>query len=61
MQQHASTFSVLTHILSPWDGVKGLKYFSSKISHAAYQGNGAQSTMQAHILSLHTLLTYRWG
>ena len=53
MQQHTSTHSVLTHTLGPWGGVK---IFFTGRSHGAYQtkGNGTQSTMQAHILSLNT-------
>ena len=38
------------------EGVKRSKdFFCTEISHVAYQikGNGTQSTMQAHILSLH--------
>ena len=43
-------------ILFPY-GVKRSKHFFPECSHVAYQvkGNGANSTMQAHILSLHTL------
>ena len=56
MQQQASTYSVLTHTLDPWDGVKRSKHFFTGSSHVAYQikRNETQSTMQAHILSLHT-------
>ena len=52
MQQHASTYSVLTHTLDFWGGVKRSKhFFFTESSHVAYQikGNGTQSTMQAHI------------
>ena len=57
MQQHATTYSVLTHILDPLCGVKGQNIFFSESSHVAYQieGNGAYSIMRAHILSLHIL------
>ena len=59
MQQHTSTYSVLIHTLYPWAVVKGAKN-PSESSHVAYQikGNGASSTMQAHILSLHTPSTF---
>ena len=56
MEDNASTQYVLTHTLeSPGVGVK-VKTFFSESSHVAYQINedGAQSTMQAHILSLQT-------
>ena len=46
-----------TNILSlHTPGVKRSNHFSSESSHVAYQskGKGAQSTTQAHTLSLHT-------
>ena len=56
MQQHTSTYSVLTHTLDPWGGVKSQNIVFSDSSHVIYQinGKGAWSTMQAHILSLQT-------
>ena len=53
MQQHANTYSVLTHTSSLKSKVKP---FFSESSHVAYHinGNGAYSTMQAHILYLPT-------
>ena len=56
MQQHTSTYSDLSHTLDPWGGVKGQKLFFSESGHIAYHINlnGSESTMQAHILSLHT-------
>ena len=35
MQQHASTYSVLTYTLDPWGGVK--TFFFAESSHVAYQ------------------------
>ena len=62
MQQHASTYSVLTHTLDTCGVVKG-QSFLSESSYVAYQikGNVAKSSMQAHILSLHTPSTPWWG
>ena len=37
MQQHASTYSVLTHTLDPWGGFQRSKHFFSESSHVAYQ------------------------
>ena len=50
------TYSVYIHILSPCSGVNRSKHFLSDSSHVEYQikGDGAKSTTQAHILSLHT-------
>ena len=39
MQQHASTYSVLTHILDPSGEVKGQNIFFSESSHVGYQIN----------------------
>ena len=60
MKKPATTLSVLTQTLDPKGDVKGQNIFYENI-HVAYQikGNGAQSTMQAHILSLQTPLTCR--
>ena len=58
MQQHASTYSVLTLTLGPWGlGSKGQNSSFSEHGHVAYQikGNHKCSNMQGHILSLHTL------
>ena len=57
MQQHASTYSVLTHTLDPWGvGSKGQNSSFSEHGHVAYhiKGNHKCSNMQGHILSLHT-------
>ena len=57
MQQHASTYSVLTQTLDPWGvGSKGQNSSFSEHGHVAYQikGNHKCSNMQGHILSLHT-------
>ena len=53
-------FCPYTH---PQAGSKGLTFFLVESSHVAYQieGNGTQSNMQAHILTLHTPSTPRWG
>ena len=61
MQQHASTYSVLTHTLDTCGVVKG-QTFLSESSYVANQikGNVAKSSMQAHILSLHTPSTPWW-
>ena len=42
IEHHANTYSVLTHTLDPWGGVKGQNNFVSESSHVAYQfkGNG---------------------
>ena len=37
MQQHASTYFVLTHTLDPWGRVQGQNIFSLESSHVAYQ------------------------
>ena len=57
-KHHANTYSVLTHTLDPWGGVKGQNFFSES-SHVAYQirKEWSLSTMQTHILFLHTPLT----
>ena len=62
MQQHASTYSVLTHTLDPCGGVKGQNCFSES-SHVVYKikWNRECSNMQAHILSLHTPSTPALG
>ena len=62
-RNHTSTYSVLTDALDPGERVNRLKHFFSESSHVAYQskGIGAQSTTQAHILSLHTTSTQGMG
>ena len=53
MQQDASTYSILTHTIDPWGGVKGQNIFFSESSHVAYQikGNDECSNIQEYILS----------
>ena len=43
MQQHADTYSVLTHTLDPLDGVKGPNIFFIKVVmlRIKLEGNGA--------------------
>ena len=59
MQQHARTYSILTQTLDPLDEVEGQNDFFLNVVmlHIKLEGNGAKSTMQAHILSLHILST----
>ena len=55
-EHNTSTYSVLTHTLDLWGGVKCQNIFFAESSHVAYQinVNGAQSTIQAPIPYLHT-------
>ena len=59
MQAH----SFLTHTLNPQIGSKGQNIPFVESRHDAYQtvGNGTQSTMHTHILSLHTTSTLSRG
>ena len=63
MQQHASTYSVTKTLIhpQPLGGVKGLYNFFWKESlvmlHIKLEGNGAKSTMLAHILVFDTSST----
>ena len=43
IEHNASTYSVLTHILDPWVGVKGQNIFFLKVVmlHIILEGNGA--------------------
>ena len=56
MQKHCSKYFACRHTLDPDGVVKGSKDFFSESSHVAHQiiGDQAKSTMQVHILSLHT-------
>ena len=60
--QFKHIFCPYTHPQPP-DGVKGSIIFFAESSHVANQikGNGAQCTMQSHILFIHTPSTPRWG
>ena len=59
MQQYGSKYFARRHILDPEGGVKRSKHCFLKLVmlHIKFKKNGAQSTMQAHILYLNTQMT----
>ena len=61
MQQHDSKCFARRHTLDPGGGVKTFFFLKVVLLHIKCKGNGAKSTTQAHILSLHTHLTLEVG
>ena len=58
-QQHARTYSVLTHTFNPWVGSK-VKTFFSESSHVAYQ-KGMEHRAPCRHIYLHTPSTHGVG
>ena len=56
MQQHASTYAVLTHTLDPWGGIKGQIIIFSESSRVVYQIRRERSI--EHHASTYSVLTY---
>ena len=56
-------YSALKRTIGRWGWVISSKHFFSESSHVAYRSkvNGAQGTMQPHIMSLHTSLAPGMG
>ena len=59
MQQHASTYSALSHALDPLGGTKCQKYCFSESSHITFQSNGTKHHTSTHSVLTQTL--HPWG
>ena len=63
IEHHESKYSVLTHTLDSWCGVKRLLFFFSEIGNVTYQikVKEEKTNVQAKTLTLHTPLTFAVG